>query len=231
MCVDGVCPDGFCDPGYSYCEGGCRNTRTDPSHCGACGRSCHGSGCVDGVCEGGSGERYAFRDWDFPTITIPTDDVGPCTGDSHSGELSAGNVPLTSVDGARVTEMSVQYVFEPGPGVPTVTTAYRWEGSGTVPGVGVVAAVRQPGGEQYVADASGRRVYVQQRVPELPPPGTGFGPEQQIGAAWAGIFVTHDGDRFVADVSEEEARRLFAHCFELADLQVLELGADPPFVD
>ena len=46
-----VCPEG-----YTECGGRCVRTRTDPRHCGRCGRECPtGTSCVDGDCVVGDG--------------------------------------------------------------------------------------------------------------------------------------------------------------------------------
>lgn len=46
-----VCPDG-----HTECGGRCVRTRTDPRHCGRCGRECPtGTSCVDGDCVQGDG--------------------------------------------------------------------------------------------------------------------------------------------------------------------------------
>lgn len=40
-----------CPSGASLCAGRCTSTRTDPAHCGACGRACAaGEACTDGTC-------------------------------------------------------------------------------------------------------------------------------------------------------------------------------------
>jgi thiol-disulfide isomerase/thioredoxin len=67
-CRDRCCPETFvcrrrgrrrrcvCPDGYIICSGRCVRIRTDPSHCGRCGRQCpRGTACVDGGCVGGDG--------------------------------------------------------------------------------------------------------------------------------------------------------------------------------
>jgi hypothetical protein len=53
MCTSGFC---FvdCPSGMTPCSLRCVNLRTDPLHCGACGRTCpEGAVCTDGACVGG----------------------------------------------------------------------------------------------------------------------------------------------------------------------------------
>ena len=69
-CGDRCCPQTFvcrrrgrrrrrrclCPDGYVVCSGRCVRPRTDPRHCGRCGRVCpRGTSCVDGQCVGGDG--------------------------------------------------------------------------------------------------------------------------------------------------------------------------------
>jgi len=58
-CVNGVCTDtcpasgngGTGGSGWKSCVAGCRDTTSDPLHCGACGNECApGSACVKGSC-------------------------------------------------------------------------------------------------------------------------------------------------------------------------------------
>jgi uncharacterized membrane protein YphA (DoxX/SURF4 family)/thiol-disulfide isomerase/thioredoxin len=45
-----------CPVGFTECGGRCVRTRTDPNHCGRCGRTCPtGTSCVDGECVEGDG--------------------------------------------------------------------------------------------------------------------------------------------------------------------------------
>lgn len=50
VCEDGACVL-RCSIGLAECEGGCVDVRSDPLHCGECGRPCGaGQVCVDGRC-------------------------------------------------------------------------------------------------------------------------------------------------------------------------------------
>ena len=69
-CGDRCCPETFvcrrrgrrrrrrcvCPDGYIVCSGRCVRPRTEPRHCGRCGRECpRGTACVNGQCVGGDG--------------------------------------------------------------------------------------------------------------------------------------------------------------------------------
>jgi hypothetical protein len=44
-----VCPSVGCNAGFENCAGTCRDTLTDSSNCGLCGRRCTGA-CTNGIC-------------------------------------------------------------------------------------------------------------------------------------------------------------------------------------
>lgn len=56
-CRSGVCERASCPVGITYCGAvdGCRDTMTDPAHCGGCQQPCADGECVGGVCGGGGG--------------------------------------------------------------------------------------------------------------------------------------------------------------------------------
>ncbi|MFO0610453.1 MAG: hypothetical protein U0324_45250 [Polyangiales bacterium] len=130
-CAAGVCTLASCDEGRGNCNGtdgdGCEvNLRTNPAHCGACGRSCAaGEWCVAGVCCVGaacapfpsSGREGAFAPaadtvlsagvHEFTTVTIPagvtvrTDGVGTLEIRATGAITILGTVDLSGADGGR----------------------------------------------------------------------------------------------------------------------------------
>ena len=85
-CNGKICPVGqkcnqitgecVCSAGYSLCEDGCYNLKSDNTNCGECGIVCSESGfCEDGICKSGCEEGYIVSSYGFGCV----EDGGPCT--------------------------------------------------------------------------------------------------------------------------------------------------------
>jgi hypothetical protein len=81
VCTDGTCA---CPEGQRFCGGSCRDTGSDPDHCGGCGTPCaHDQACVDGACTALSCEA--------PELRCGHDCIDPRNDDAQCGGCSYGD--------------------------------------------------------------------------------------------------------------------------------------------
>ncbi len=90
-CASGACAMGACNAGFADCDAspanGCEvDTRTEVTHCGACGRVCSTGRCAAGVCDrGGDGSDGALN---VTTATTLTPAATPLVADAAAGATS-----------------------------------------------------------------------------------------------------------------------------------------------
>ena len=86
-------PCGGCPGPQVCCDGSCESLTDDPANCGACGRDCQGTACVDSMCE-----PITLADG----LDSPMELALDATHVYWEGETSVGKVPI---DGGAPTQL------------------------------------------------------------------------------------------------------------------------------
>jgi hypothetical protein len=131
--------DGGCISSRTLCAGACVDTTADPSHCGACNRSCRGASCAGSACVAETLDRNAAYGWrlaidderiywiGFGSTQSPTDPTGVAAPGRlvRIGKDGGDRVEVTTPRPVFLAVGQAVFVLTAGPNAPGSTFGDR----------------------------------------------------------------------------------------------------------